>query len=59
MSFERLEQKCKTYSSGESHVVTRRSTNPPVHSLSTGERTGSSVFCDLWPYVKYRPVFVK
>ncbi|KYG39636.1 hypothetical protein M433DRAFT_79699, partial [Acidomyces richmondensis BFW] len=35
----------------DSHVVTHRSTNPPVHSLSTGERTGSSVLCDLWPYV--------
>ncbi|KAH9814279.1 6-aminohexanoate-dimer hydrolase, partial [Teratosphaeria destructans] len=37
--------------SGYSHVVTHRSTNPPVHSLSSGERTGSSVLCDLWPYV--------
>ncbi|KXL44866.1 hypothetical protein M433DRAFT_67868, partial [Acidomyces richmondensis BFW] len=44
-------KRSKTYSSGDSHVVTHRSTNPPVHSLSTGERTGSSVLCDLWPYV--------
>ncbi|EMC97812.1 hypothetical protein BAUCODRAFT_404627 [Baudoinia panamericana UAMH 10762] len=44
-------RKSKTYSSGYSHVVTHRSTNPPVRSLSTGERTGSSILCDLWPYV--------
>ena len=41
----------KTYSRRYSHVVTHRSTNRLVRSLSTGERTGSSVFCDLWPYV--------
>ena len=46
--------KCKAYSSGDSHVVTHRTTNPTVHSLSTGERTGSSVLCDLWPYVTVR-----
>ena len=44
-------QKSKTYSSGYSHVVTHRSTSPPVDSLSTGERTGSSVLYRLWPYV--------
>ena len=44
-------QKGKTYSRWYSHVVTHRSTNHPVRSLSTGERTGTSVFCDLWPYV--------
>ena len=48
-----LMKKSKTYSSGYSHVVTHRSTSPPVRSLSTGERTGSSVFCDLWPYVLF------
>jgi len=37
----------KTYGSGDSHVVTQHSTNPPVHSLSSGERTGSSILCDL------------
>ncbi|KAF2861694.1 hypothetical protein K470DRAFT_285102 [Piedraia hortae CBS 480.64] len=42
-------KKNKTYSSGDSHVVTHRSTNPPVCSLSSGERTGSSVLCNLWP----------
>jgi hypothetical protein len=44
-------EKCKTYSRRDSHVVTHRSTNLPVHSLSSGERTGSSAACDLWPYV--------
>lgn len=48
------QKQSKTYSSGYSHVVTHRSTSPPVRSLSTGERTGSSVLCDLWPYVKAR-----
>ena len=43
--------KSKTYSSGYSHMVTHRSTSPPVDSLGTGERTGSSVFYRLWPYV--------
>ena len=41
----------KTYSSDYSHVVTHCSTNPPVRSLSSGERTGSSILCGLWPYV--------
>jgi hypothetical protein len=44
-------RKRNTYSSGYSHVVTHRSTNPPVRSLSMPERTGWPVFCDLWPYV--------
>ena len=35
-------------------MVTHRSTNHPVRSSSTGERTGSSVPCDLWPYVLLR-----
>lgn len=43
--------KGKTYNSGYSHVVTHRTTSPPVRSLSSGERTGSSVLCDLWSYV--------
>jgi len=45
------DSKNKTYSSGDSHVVTHRTTNPPVRSLSTPERTGWSVLCDLRPYV--------
>ena len=48
-------QKGKTYNSGYSHVVTHRTTSPPVRSLSSGERTGSSVLCDLWSYVLGRP----
>ena len=47
-------QKGKTYNSGYSHVVTHRTTSPPVRSLSSGERTGSSVLCDLWSYVPVR-----
>ena len=43
--------KNKTYSSGYSHVVTHRSTNPPIRSLSMPERTGWPVLYDLWPYV--------
>jgi hypothetical protein len=33
------EQKQKTYNSGYSPVVTHLTTNPPVHCLSTAERT--------------------
>ena len=35
-------------------MVTHRTTSPPVRSLSSGERTGSSVLCDLWSYVLER-----
>ena len=48
----------KTYSRRDSHVVTHRSTNRPVRCLSSGERTGSSVFTDLWPYVLESELFV-
>ena len=41
----------KTYNSGDSPVVTHLTTNPPVHCLSTAERTGSSIFSVLWSYV--------
>ncbi|KAL2176061.1 hypothetical protein P884DRAFT_246506 [Thermothelomyces heterothallicus CBS 202.75] len=44
------EQK-KTYSTGDSPVVTDLSTSPAVSSLSRGERTGSRVLYCLWPYV--------
>ncbi|KAF2874006.1 hypothetical protein BDV95DRAFT_592155 [Massariosphaeria phaeospora] len=40
--------KTKTYNSGYSLVVTHLTTNPPVHCLSTAERTGSSVLSVLW-----------
>jgi hypothetical protein len=45
-------KKTKTYNSGYSPVVTHLTTNPPVHCLSTAERTGSSIFSVLWSYVK-------
>ncbi|AEO64658.1 uncharacterized protein THITE_2042175 [Thermothielavioides terrestris NRRL 8126] len=41
----------KTYNTGDSPVVTDRSTNPAVSSLSRGERTGSRVVYCLWSYV--------
>jgi hypothetical protein len=44
----------KTYNSGYSPVVTHLTTNPPVHCLSTAERTGSSIFNVLWSYVEDR-----
>jgi hypothetical protein len=46
------QKKSKTYNSGYSLVVTHLTTNPPVHCLSTAERTGSSIFSVLWSYVK-------
>jgi hypothetical protein len=45
-------KKAKTYNSGYSPVVTHLTTNPPVHCLSTAERTGSSIFSVLWSYVE-------
>ncbi|AEO64050.1 uncharacterized protein THITE_2042926, partial [Thermothielavioides terrestris NRRL 8126] len=45
------EKRAKTYSTGDSLVVTDPTTNPAVGSLSRGERTGSRVFYHLWPYV--------
>ena len=42
----------KTYNSGDSPVVTHLTTNPPVHRLSTAERTGSAMFDVLWSYVE-------
>ena len=44
-------KEAKTYNRRDSHVVTDHSTSLPVRGLSTGERTGSSVFRDLWSYV--------
>ena len=46
------QKKSKTYNSGYSPVVTHLTTNPPVHRLSTAERTGSAVSDVLWSYVK-------
>jgi hypothetical protein len=42
----------KTYNSGDSPVVTHLTTNPPITSLSTAERTGSAMFLNLWSYVE-------
>ena len=47
----KCQKESKTYNSRYSLVVTHLTTNRPVRSLSTRERTGSSVFCDLWSYV--------
>jgi hypothetical protein len=44
----------KTFSKWDSHVVTHRSTSHSVCSLSTGEQTGPSIFCNLWPNVEDR-----
>ncbi|KAG9730373.1 hypothetical protein KCU73_g11876, partial [Aureobasidium melanogenum] len=38
------DQKNKTYSSRDSHVVTHRSTNLPFNCLCMAERTGCPVF---------------
>ncbi|KAF5677358.1 hypothetical protein FHETE_1871 [Fusarium heterosporum] len=40
-------QKSKTYNSGDSLVVTDPTTNPPLTSLTMGERTGSRIFCSV------------
>ncbi|RPA74344.1 hypothetical protein BJ508DRAFT_340257 [Ascobolus immersus RN42] len=47
-----LVQKSKPYSTKDSCVVTHRSTNSAIRSLTMGERTGSRIFFNLWPYVK-------
>jgi hypothetical protein len=41
-----------TFNSGYSPVVTHLTTDPPVTSLSTAERTGSAIFLNLWSNVK-------
>ena len=48
----KIKCKCKTYGSRYSLVVTHPTTNLPIYSLSSGERTGSAVLYSLWPYVK-------
>jgi hypothetical protein len=52
LSRENFSKKAKTYNSGYSLVVTHLTTNPPVHCLSTAERTGSSIFSVLWSYME-------
>ncbi|KAK8190473.1 uncharacterized protein BKA78DRAFT_155568 [Phyllosticta capitalensis] len=46
------EQKCKTYNSRDSLLVTHATTNRPQGSLSMEERTGFRVFYLLWSYVE-------
>ena len=41
----------KTYNTGDSLVVTDPTTSPALRSLCTGERTGPSIFYELWSYV--------
>ncbi|RPA86061.1 hypothetical protein BJ508DRAFT_349663 [Ascobolus immersus RN42] len=43
--------KQKTYSTKDSRMVTHRGTNLAIRSLTMGERTGSRIFFNLWPYV--------
>lgn len=44
-------KRAKTYNSRNSRVVTHRTTTLPVYGLSTAERTGCSIFHNLWSYV--------
>ena len=43
--------KSKTNNTGDSHVVTHRSTNPAITCLYMAERTGCLVFTYLWSFV--------
>ena len=47
-SGEVQKERCKTYNSCHSLVVTDPTTTQPVHSLSLGELTGTRVLCVLW-----------
>ncbi|ENI01519.1 hypothetical protein COCC4DRAFT_147898, partial [Bipolaris maydis ATCC 48331] len=44
-------QSTKTYNSGDSPVVTRLTTSPPVEDLTCGERTRASAEFRRWSYV--------
>ncbi|RPA72337.1 hypothetical protein BJ508DRAFT_343334, partial [Ascobolus immersus RN42] len=44
-------QKTYIYSTKDFCGVTHRSTNLAIRSLTMGERTGSRIFFNLWPYV--------
>ncbi|RPA74447.1 hypothetical protein BJ508DRAFT_340136 [Ascobolus immersus RN42] len=46
------DQNLKTYSTKDSHVVTHRSIDLAIRSLTMGERTGSRIVFNLWPYMK-------
>ena len=43
--------KNETYNIRDSLVVTDPTTSLTLRSLCVGERTGPSIFCELWPYV--------
>ena len=43
--------KSKTNNTGDSHVVTHRSTNPAITCLYMAERTGCLAFTYLWSFV--------
>ena len=47
----KIDQK-KTYNSGDSLVVTHRTTNPPVRCLISAEQTGRDISVGLWSYVE-------
>ncbi|RPA86056.1 hypothetical protein BJ508DRAFT_349659 [Ascobolus immersus RN42] len=51
-SADHKRQKIISYSTEDSHVVTHRSTNTAIRSLTVGEQTGSCTVFYLWPYVK-------
>ncbi|KAF2206164.1 hypothetical protein CERZMDRAFT_53935, partial [Cercospora zeae-maydis SCOH1-5] len=49
--------KSKTNNTGDSHVVTHRSTNPAITCLYMAERTGCLAFTYLWSFVPDPGVF--
>ena len=53
MKGKRERRRCgqKTYNTGDSLVVTDPTTSPALRGLCLGERTGPSVFHELWSYV--------
>ena len=52
---KRNEVEKKTYNTEDSLVVTDPTTSSALRSLCTGERTGPSIFCELWSYVSACP----
>ena len=49
--------KSKTNNTGDSHVVTHRSTNPAITCLYMAERTGCLAFTYLWSFVLEQEVY--
>ena len=54
----KLKKYQKTYNSGDSLVVTHRTTNPPVRYLISAEQTGRDISIGLWSYVKIRSIII-